>query len=331
VSAGPVRPTDPGDPADGVRASAPSGRSLPSDPSGRPELAVLLRDARQRLAAAGVPTPAPDADLLAAHVLGLGRGEVAAAALRGLRVDPVAALRFGELVEGRAQRVPVQHLTGTAAFRTVELAVGPGVFVPRPETEVVAGLAVDEAQALAAAGGRPRVVDLCTGSGAVAIAVAVEVPTAVVTAVELDSMAHAWARRNVDALPDGVRRRIDLRLGDAVRADTGVAADLAGAVDVVVANPPYIPPGARPVDPEVADHDPPPALYGGGADGLDVPRGVVAAAAGLLVPGGLLVMEHADAQGPATRSLVAGEGWDAVRTVEDLTGRPRALVARRRR
>jgi release factor glutamine methyltransferase len=330
VSSGPVGPTDPGDPADGVRASAPSGRSLPSEPSRRPELAVLLRDARQRLAAAGVPTPAPDADLLAAHVLGLGRGEVAAAALRGLRVDPVAALRFGELVDARAQRVPVQHLTGTAAFRTVELAVGPGVFVPRPETEVVAGLAVDEARALAARG-VPRVVDLCTGSGAIAIAVAVEVPTAVVTAVELDPLAHAWARRNVEALPDDVRRRIDLRPGDAVRADTGVAADLAGAVDVVVANPPYIPPGARPVDPEVADHDPPLALYGGGAGGLDVPRGVVAAAAGLLVPGGLLVMEHADAQGPATRSLVAGEGWDAVRTVEDLTGRPRALVARRRR
>ena len=112
-------------------------------------------------------------------------------------------------------------------------------------------------------------------------------------------------------------------------ADTGVAADLAGSVDVVVANPPYIPAGARPVDPEVADHDPPVALYGGGRDGLDVPRGVVAAAAGLLVPGGLLVMEHADGQGPATRALVAGPGWDDVRTVDDLTGRPRALVARR--
>ncbi len=223
-----MHPTDPGDPADDSHASAPPGRPVRSDPSRRPELALLLRDARQRLAAAGVPTPAPDADLLAAHVLGLGRGEVAAAALRGLRVDPVAALRFGELVDARAQRVPVQHLTGTAPFRTVELAVGPGVFVPRPETEVVAGLAVDEARALAAAGGRPRVVDLCTGSGAVAIAVAVEVPAASVTAVELDPLAHAWARRNVDALPDGVRRRIDLRLGDAVRADTGVAADLAG-------------------------------------------------------------------------------------------------------
>ena len=289
------------------------------------ELSVLLRSARDRLAAAGVATPGPDADRLAAYALGLRPGEVAAAAVRGLVLDPVSAARLEELVAARAQRVPLQHLTGRAGFRTVELAVGPGVFVPRPETEVVAGLAVDEALRVAAAGRAPVVVDLCTGSGAVAVALAVEVPAAEVTAVELDPLAHAWARRNVDALAP----RVDLRLGDAVGADTGVAADLAGSVDVVVANPPYIPAGSRPVDPEVADHDPPRALYGGGADGLDVPRGVVAAAAGLLVPGGLLVMEHADGQGPATRALVAGPGWDDVRTEDDLTGRPRALVARR--
>jgi release factor glutamine methyltransferase len=161
----------------------------------------------------------------------------------------------------------------------------------------------------------------------VALAVAVEVPEARVVAVELDPMAHAWAARNVAAIAP----RVDLRLGDAVGADAGagVLADLAGTVDVVVANPPYIPPGSRPVDPEVADHDPPVALYGGGDDGLAVPRGVVASAAGLLHPGGLLVMEHADAQGPAARGLVGGPGWRDVRTVEDLTGRPRALVARR--
>jgi release factor glutamine methyltransferase len=217
--------------------------------------------------------------------------------------------------------VPLQHLTGTAPFRTVELAVGPGVFVPRPETEVVAGVAVQEAARL----DQPLVVDLCAGSGAIAVAVAVEVPAARVVAVELDPLAHAWARRNVDALGG----RVELRLGDAVRADTGVLADLAGAVDVVVANPPYIPDGARPVDPEVADHDPRLALYGGGEDGLVVPRGVVASARGLLKAGGLLVMEHGDAQGPRARRLVEGPDWHDVRTAEDLTGRPRALLARR--
>jgi release factor glutamine methyltransferase len=222
--------------------------------------------------------------------------------------------------------VPLQHLIGTAPFRTVELAVGPGVFVPRPETEVVAGVAIEEARRLP----HPLVVDLCTGSGAIAVAVAAEVPAARVVAVELDPLAHAWAARNVDVLTRRDRIAVDLRLGDAVGADTGVAADLAGAVDVVVANPPYIPDGARPVDPEVADHDPRLALYGGGADGLGVPRGVVASARGLLKAAGLLVMEHGDAQGLRARRLVEGPDWYDVRTAEDLTGRPRALIARRR-
>jgi release factor glutamine methyltransferase len=284
-------------------------------------LADLLRDARGRLAAAGVQTPAADAELLAAHAFGLTRGELTSAALRGEPADLLPVGAFEELVAERARRVPLQHLTGTAPFRTVELAVGPGVFVPRPETEVVAGVAVQEAARL----DQPLVVDLCAGSGAIAVAVAVEVPAARVVAVELDPLAHAWARRNVDALGG----RVELRLGDAVRADSGVLADLAGAVDVVVANPPYIPDGARPVDPEVADHDPRLALYGGGEDGLVVPRGVVASARGLLKAGGLLVMEHGDAQGPRARRLVEGPDWHDVRTAEDLTGRPRALLARR--
>jgi release factor glutamine methyltransferase len=290
-----------------------------------PDLAALLRDARARLTAAGVPSPAADAVALAAHVLRTTPGDVTARAVRGDSVGDEQAAGFQELLAERAERVPLQHLTGRAPFRTLELAVGPGVFVPRPETEVVAGVAIEEALEQARREPTPLVVDLCTGSGAVALAVAVEVPVARVAAVELDPMAHAWAARNVAALAP----RVDLRLGDAVGADTGVLADLAGAVDVVVANPPYIPPGSRPVDPEVADHDPPVALYGGGGDGLAVPRGVVASAAGLLRPGGLLVMEHADGQGSAARALVGGPGWQDVRTVEDLSGRPRALVARR--
>jgi release factor glutamine methyltransferase len=290
-----------------------------------PDLAGLLREARARLAAAGVPSPAADAAALAAHVLRTTPSEVTVRGARGDEVSREEAAAFEELLAHRAARVPLQHLTGRAPFRTLELAVGPGVFVPRPETEVVAGLAIGEALEIARATPPPLVVDLCSGSGAVALAVAVEVPAARVVAVELDPMAHAWAARNVAAIAP----RVDLRLGDAVGADAAVLADVAGTVDVVVANPPYIPPGSRPVDPEVADHDPPVALYGGGNDGLAVPRGVVASAAGLLHPGGLLVMEHADAQGPAARTLVGGPGWRDVRTVEDLTGRPRALVARR--
>jgi release factor glutamine methyltransferase len=311
-----------------------------------PALDVVLRDVAARLARAGVASARADAELLAAHVLGRTRGETVAAALRGERLDADAAGSLESLVKRREGREPLQHLTGSATLRHIEVAVGPGVFVPRPETEILAGLAVDEANAVLARrpGGAVLVVDLCTGSGAVALAVADEVPAARVVAVEVDPAAHAWAQRNVRELPAGAR--VDLRLGDAVGADQGVAADLVGQVDVVVANPPYIPDGARPLDPEVAEHDPHLALFGGGADGLDVPRGVVAAALRLLRPAGLFLMEHADVQGASTRALVegapaagaaagaaavpdGGAAWTDVRTVCDLSGRDRVLVARR--
>jgi len=290
----------------------------------------LLRDAAGRLAGAGVASARADAEQLAAHVLAVPRGELLAAAVRGDRVDPAQAEQFEQLLVRRVAREPLQHLTGVADFRRIELGVGPGVFVPRPETEVLAGLAVDEASLVAGQGraDRPLVVDLCTGSGAVALAIADEVARVRVVAVELDPAALAWAARNVHRLPAG--RQVELRRGDAAHADTGVAADLTGQVDVLVANPPYIPAGARPVDPEVAQYDPPLALFGGGQDGLDLPRAVVAAAAGLLRPGGLLLMEHADVQGAATRALAGEELWADVHTVADLSGRDRVLSARRR-
>jgi release factor glutamine methyltransferase len=279
------------------------------------DLAAALRQATRQLADAGVATPRADAEALAGHALGIGRGEVAAAALRGAATPP--ALRG--LVEERARRVPLQHLTGRAAFRTVELDVGPGVFVPRPETEAVAGAAVEEAARLAALSGRPVVVDLCTGSGAIALAVATEVPAAVVSAVELDPAAHAWARRNLEGTG------VDLRLGDAA----GAFPDLDGTVDVVVSNPPYIPPRAVPVDVEVRDHDPAVALYGGGPDGLAVPRAVVATAARLLRPGGLVVVEHADVQQAALLAALRPPHWTQPTGHRDLAGRPRWVSARR--
>ncbi|MEZ0492292.1 peptide chain release factor N(5)-glutamine methyltransferase [Kineococcus sp. TBRC 1896] len=275
----------------------------------------LLVEAGRRLAEAGVPTPAADAEALLAHALGVTRSRLGVLAALG---DPVEAGAFADLLDQRAARVPLQHLTGRAGFRSLELRVGPGVFVPRPETETVAGLAVAEAQRLT----DPVVVDLCTGSGAIALAVATEVPSARVHAVELDPMAHAWARRNVDDLSPSV----DLRLGDAATA----FADLDGTVDVVVSNPPYVPPGAVPVDPEVARHDPEVALYGLGDDGLQVPRRVVATAARLLRPGGCVVVEHAEVQERSARAMFAAGTWTDVESHRDLTDRPRATTARRR-
>ncbi|PPK98668.1 release factor glutamine methyltransferase [Kineococcus xinjiangensis] len=280
---------------------------------------ALLSAAAERLDAAGVGSARADAELLLAHAAGVEPARLRVLAVLGEPVPGDVAERFERLLEQRAARVPLQHLTGRAPFRGVELAVGPGVFVPRPETEVVAGLAVAEALRC---GEAPVVVDLCAGSGAIAIAVAMEVPGARVHAVELDPMAHAWAERNVAALAPGV----DLRLGDAHRA----LPELDGAVDVVVSNPPYVPPGAVPVDPEVRDHDPELALYGGGEDGLEVPRRVIAAAARLLRPGGYLVWEHAEVQAEAAAAALAGPHWAEVSGHADLTGRSRATSARRR-
>lgn len=308
----------------------------------------LLKWAYEELADAGVASPQADAELLLAHALGVDRAEVRRLAVLGREVPDEVGRAFADLVARRAAREPLQHLTGVAAFRHLELAVGPGVFVPRPETEEVAQVAVDEAAKVTAerAGAGAVVVDLCTGSGAIALAVATEVPGARVHAVELDKDAHAWAERNVDALsavaaglpagatPDEPPERI-VRLvkGDARTALYGID----GTADVVVSNPPYVPSDAVPVDPEVAEHDPAVALYGLGPDGLEVPRGITDAAARLLRPGGLYVMEHAEVQAEAARAMVAAardaDGLPAFgepETRKDLTGRPRMVVARRR-
>jgi release factor glutamine methyltransferase len=294
-----------------------------------------LREASIRLESAGISSARTDAELLLARALespATGaerptRAHVVRLALLGESLPAPVTARFHDLIGRRAAREPLQHLTGWAGFRTFELEVGPGVFVPRPETEVVAGFAVEEARRLAAEGGSPLVVDLCTGSGAIAFAVALEIPSARVVALELDLPALDWARRNRSRL--GLDDRVDLRPGDAQRADQVALGDLAGDVDVVVSNPPYIPPDAEPNDPEVRDHDPILALYGGGDDGLAVPGAVVRAAAGLLRPDGLLVMEHAESQARGARALAAPADWRGVTTADDLTGRPRALLARR--
>ncbi len=270
------------------------------------------------LAAAGVASPDFDAAELLAHVLGTTRSALPFVDA----VTPDQAEAFEALLLRRARREPLQHLTGTAGFRYLDVAVGPGVFVPRPETELLAGWAVEQAAALVGQGSQERtpvVVDLCTGSGAIALAVATEVPAAQVHAVELGESAHAWAERNLAG------SGVDLRHGDMADA----FADLDGRVDVVVCNPPYIPLEAyESVAAEARDHDPELALFSG-ADGLDALRVLERVAARLLRPGGVVGAEHADVQGASVPALFARAGrWADVRDHEDLAGRSRYTTAR---
>ncbi|WP_255411533.1 peptide chain release factor N(5)-glutamine methyltransferase [Blastococcus sp. TF02-8] len=279
----------------------------------------MLTDATRRLAAAGVESPRVDAELLLAHVLELSRTRL----LTLDDVDDGSAARFAALLEQRADRVPLQHLTGRAAFRHLELAVGPGVFVPRPETELLVEWALERLTGLDG----PIVVDLGSGSGAIALSVAHEHPGARVTAVERDPAAIEWTRHNALARV-GSDTPVGVVAGD--MTDPALLTELDGRVDVVVSNPPYVPDGAR-VPREVADHDPPLALWGG-PDGLDVVRGMLSVAARLLRPGGSLGIEHADQQGTALPALVRAHGaFTDVEDHADLAGRPRFTTATRRR
>lgn len=278
-------------------------------------LADSVRAAAERLAAGGVIDPLVDAELLVGHVQGRGRGEVQAAIVRGEIVSEADASAFDALITRRAAREPLQHLTGTAPFRHLELAVGPGVFVPRPETEIVAQFAIDAL--LVDADPAPIGVDLCTGSGAIALAMATEVPHSRIHAVELSPKAHAWAARNTaDA------ENLSLILGDLAQT----LDELDGTASVVISNPPYVPDDAIPRDPEVRLHDPAMALYGG-PDGLDIVRVLSTRALRLLRPGGLLIIEHGELQGAEIRALLEADGWRAPTTHPDLTHRDRATTA----
>jgi release factor glutamine methyltransferase len=275
----------------------------------------LVREASLRLAGAGVASPEHDAAELLAHVLGTTR----AALPLGDVVSEAQRREYDALVARRAAREPLQHLTGTAAFRYAELVVGPGVFTPRPETELLAGWGVDRAREVHAAGRVPVVVDLCTGSGAIALSLATEVPEAVVHAVELSEDAFAWAARNLSG------SGVDLRQGDMA----GAFPDLDGTVDVVLCNPPYIPLEAyESVAQEARDHDPHEALFSGG-DGLDAMRVLEVAAARLLRPGGWVGAEHADVQGRSAQAVFSATGrWRDVRDHPDLARRDRFVTAR---
>lgn len=276
----------------------------------------LLRSARAELAQAGIDSAGTDAELLLAAALDVSRSEVVRRAMLGHRLDQSQASAYQDTVQQRAQRVPLQHLTGFADFAAVRLSVGPGVFVPRPETELLVARAAEFAASIDQA----VIVDLCTGSAAIALALKSRLPEASMYAVERSAQAHAWAQLNVARLDLG----IDLRLGDA-RSEFS---ELLGQVDIVTCNPPYIPTGAVPVDPEVHLHDPAEALYGDSADGLAIPLQMAERAAMLLRPGGVLLLEHADDQSPPLRRGLEQTGhWVSLVDHRDWTQRPRLLEA----
>ena len=279
----------------------------------QPPLRVVLRKAAERLRHSGIGSADADAHQLLEHAWSRSGEQLRRAALMGENLPDDVAERFDALVDERSRRVPLQHLTGKAHFRHLELEVGPGVFVPRPETELI----VDLGLAHAPQGG--TLVDLCTGAAPIPLAVKQERPDLAVHAVELTAHAFAWATHNAQ------------RLGLDIDLVNGPAQDafpqLTGQVDVVLSNPPYIPDAMVPVDPEVRDHDPSEALYGGSADGLRIPLEVAARAFELLRPGGVLVMEHAETQGDSLPAALARAGWADTRDEPDLTGRPRFAVA----
>lgn len=275
------------------------------------QLSEAVRAATETLTRAGVDSPRHDAEALAAHLLGVERRDLVL--MQDATVD---ALAYASLIDRRATREPLQHITGHAYFRHLELAVGPGVFVPRPETEMLVEWCL---KALADVPS-PVVVDLCTGSGAIALAIATELPGSRVHAVELDEGALAWAARNTAG------SEVVLHHGDAADA----LPELDGAVDLVVSNPPYIPLTEwEYVAPEARDHDPEPALWAG-EDGLAIIRAVERTAHRLLRPGGFVAVEHSDRQGDAACDVFRGAGWwTMVIDHQDLAGRDRFVTATR--
>ena len=278
-------------------------------------ISEALELATDKFSAAGVLSPSVDAELLGCFILEASRSELTLLAIAGEIFPENRLSEFLESVQRREKREPLQHITGLAPFRHLELEVGPGVFIPRPETEQLFDLAIQKIEAIQ----NPVIVDLCSGSGAISIALNTEVAGSIVYSVELSKDAFSFLTRNYQ------RYGLDPKALKNENLTTALE-DLKAGVDLVVSNPPYIPDAAVPIDLEVQLHDPALALYGG-EDGLDVIRQISTRAWYLLRPGGHLVLEHAHTQAPAIGELLLTQGWQEVFSASDLTGKDRMISA----
>ncbi|NJC57728.1 peptide chain release factor N(5)-glutamine methyltransferase [Brevibacterium marinum] len=289
-------------------------------------MSTVLRGADRLLADADVPGPAPDSTALLAHAWGIDPSELARRRLLGEAVPVEVTQEFAQLVEQRRQRIPLQHLIGSAAFRHIELQVGPGVFVPRPETELLVTEVLEELDRQQNTT-TPFVIDLCSGSGAIALSLAAEHPQLRIIGVERELEALAWSQKNLRRLDLG-GSTVELVPGDATTF-VDENPHLRGSADVVASNPPYVPDTAVPHDPEVRDHDPVAALYGG-STGLEIPGLIIVQAEKLLRPGGFFIMEHSEEQGQTVRELITSTAsLRQAATFPDYTGRDRYTVAHR--
>ncbi|OZG51250.1 protein-(glutamine-N5) methyltransferase, release factor-specific [Pseudoscardovia radai] len=307
-------------------------------PSDASDVRLAVIAAGAALEHAGVEHGEYEAVLLLAWAAGCEPGDVRRAMLMGETMDvflshfagmPRSVLaRFDDALRRRCAREPLQYIVGTAPFRYLSLDVGPGVFVPRPETEMAVDLALDWLRSACIPGAGTRIVDLCAGTGAIGLSLVTELPASQVWAVEKDDDAIVWTRRNASRVLDGIAGAADrYHLVQADATDAATLAQLDGTVDAVVTNPPYIPLATPPEQPEVIDWDPHVALFGGSDDGLHIPVLLLRRIRTLLRPGGLVVMEHDITQGAALREAALRMGFVRPRTEPDLTGRDRFLVA----
>jgi len=291
-------------------------------------LRQMLAEATDRLKDAGIETARYDARLLFAEACDTSPRDIDKALLMGdgFEASDRQLADFHSMMDRRASREPLQYIVGHVPFRYLDLQVGPGVFIPRQETEVVVQAGIDwlTRESLYA----PKVVDLCAGSGAIGLSIVTEVRGAEVWAVEKYPETLAWTKRNAKLVAGNdpaAGYNYHLQAGDAT--DTTTLAALDGSVDLVVTNPPYVPMSQPPQQPEVRDYDPQAALYGGSADGTLIPEQIVRRSAALLRKGGALVLEHDITQADRMLTYALSNGFSQARTGLDYTSRPRYLFA----